>query len=96
LLHDTELPDTIFWAVDSVSTGGQFPPGDPVAVAVAVGVGDTPPPAQTFSVSALATVLEPLYPPAPIIRLLPIAEPVTNDRNSFMFGELVQVSVLGS
>src|SRR5437870_4572170 len=43
-LHDTELPDTISWLVDSVITGGQFPPGDPVGVAVAVGVGVGDPP----------------------------------------------------
>src|SRR6266404_1024337 len=60
-----------------------------VAVAVAVGVGVAPP--QIPSVSALATVVEPLYPPAAMIGLFPIALPDTNDRGTFMFGEAVQV-----
>ena len=58
------------------------------AVAVAVGVGATP---QTTSASTLATVVEPVYPPAAIRRLLPIAAPDGNDRPIFMLGELVQV-----
>ena len=62
------------------------------AVAVAVGVGATP---QTTSASTLATVVEPLYPPAAINRLLPIAAPDGNDRPMFMLGELVQLSVAG-
>ena len=67
-----------------------------VGVGVVVGVGVGVAPAQTISVSALATVLDPLKPPAAIIRLLVIAPPVENDRTSFMFGEAVHVSVLGS
>jgi hypothetical protein len=62
------------------------------AVAVAVGVGASP---QTPSVSALATEVEPLYPPPAIIRLLPIAAPDGNDRPVFRLGELVQVLVTG-
>lgn len=62
------------------------------AVAVAVGVGATP---QTISVSTLAIVVEPSYPPAAINRLLPIAAPDGNDRPMFMLGELVQVFVEG-
>ena len=65
-----------------------------VAVAVGVAVGVAPPP-QIPSVSALATVVAPLYPPAAMIRLLPIALPATNDRTTFMFGEAVQVLVAG-
>jgi len=64
-----------------------------VRVAVAVGVGVAPP--QIPSVSALATVVEPLYPPAAMIRLLPIALPATNDRTTFMFGEAVHVLLAG-
>ena len=64
-----------------------------VRVAVAVGVGVAPP--QIPSVSALATVVEPLNPPAAMIRLLPIALPDTNDRTTFMFGEAVQVLLAG-
>jgi hypothetical protein len=41
-------------------------------------------------------VAEPSYPPAAIIRLLPIAPPLVNDRIPFMFGEGVHVSVAGS
>jgi len=62
------------------------------AVAVAVGVGATP---QTASVSALATVVEPSYPPAAISKLLPIAAPDGNDRATVMLGELVQVLAAG-
>ena len=64
-----------------------------VGETVAVGVGVAPP--QIPSVSALATVVEPLYPPAAMIRLLPIALPATNDRTTFMFGEAVQVLLAG-
>ena len=64
-----------------------------VGETVAVGVGVAPP--QIPSVSALATVVEPLYPPAAMIRLFPIALPDTNDRGTFMFGEAVQVLLAG-
>jgi hypothetical protein len=64
-----------------------------VGLAVAVGVGVPPP--QIPSVSALATVVEPLNPPAAIIRLLPIAPPDGNDRTTFMFAELFHVLVAG-
>jgi len=62
------------------------------AVAVAVGVGATP---QITSVSTLAIVVEPSYPPAAISRLLPMAAPEANDRPIFRLGELVQVLVAG-
>ena len=62
------------------------------AVAVAVGVGTSP---QTSSVSALATDVVPVNPPAAMIRLLPIAAPDGNDRDVFRLGELVQVLVAG-
>jgi hypothetical protein len=62
------------------------------AVAVAVGVGAMP---QTTSVSTLAIVVEPSYPPAAISRLLPIAALDGNDRPIFKLGELVQVLVAG-
>jgi hypothetical protein len=64
--------------------------GDRVGVGVGVGTA-----AQTFSVSALATVVEASYPPAAIIRLLPMAAPDGNDRKLFMFGELAQASLAG-
>jgi hypothetical protein len=66
-----------------------------VAVGETVGVGVGVPPPQMPSVSALATVVEPLYPPAAIIRLLPIAPPDVKERTTFMFGELVQVLLAG-
>jgi hypothetical protein len=69
--------------------------GEAVGVGVAVPVGQMTAAPQTPSVSALATVVEPLYPPAAMIRLLPIAPPDTKERTTFMFGELVQVLVAG-
>ena len=66
-----------------------------VGVAVAVGVGLAQPP-PILSVSVLATVVEPLKPPAAMIRLFPIAAPDTNERTTFMFGELVHVLLAGS
>jgi hypothetical protein len=73
------------------------PTGVAVAVALgeAVGVGVGVPPPQMPSVSALATVVVPLYPPAAMSRLLPIAPPDVKERTVFMFGELVQVLVAG-
>jgi hypothetical protein len=67
-----------------------------VAVGVGVGVGVGEPWPQTSSVSALSTVVEPLYPPAAIIRPSPIVPPEGNVRTVVMFGEVVQVSVTGS
>ena len=100
MLHATELPVTISWLVDCVMVGGQFPPGvgvgDGVPGGVIVGVGDGgggPP--QTFSVSTVAVVATPSYPPEAIIRSVPIAAPVENDRKPFKSGESVQESVAG-
>ena len=75
----------------AVAVGVNVAVGEAVLVGVCVGVGDP----QIPSVSALATVVEPLYPPAAISRLLPIAPPDVNDRTTFMFGELLQVLVAG-
>lgn len=101
MLQATELPVTISWLVDCVMVGGQFPPGVGVGVGVpgggvTVGVGDGgggPP--QTFSVSAVAVVATPSYPPEAIIRSVPIAAPDENDRKPFKSGESVQESVAG-
>ena len=89
MLHDTELPDTMFWVVDSVSTGGQLP-GDPVAVAVAVGVGD----GVTLPQSAFSTVavsLEPLY-PVTTRKLFPSAVPPVKECATFVFCPGLQLS----
>jgi hypothetical protein len=75
---------------DAVGVGVLVGVGE--AVAVAVGVGASP---QTRSVSALAIEVKPSYPPAAIIRLLPIAAPDGNDRPVFRLGELLQVLVAG-
>jgi hypothetical protein len=101
LLHATELPVTISWLVDCVMVGGHCPgvgvglgvPGVPDGVGVGDGGGGPP---QTFSVSAVAVVATPSYPPEAIIRSLPIAAPDENDRKPFRSGESVQVSVAGS
>jgi len=74
-----------------VAVGVRVAVGLAVAVAVGVGVGPT----QMPSVSALATVVEPLYPPAAMSRLLPIALPDVNERTLFMFGEAVQELLAG-
>jgi hypothetical protein len=66
-----------------------------LAVAVGVGVGEGAP-IQTVSFCTVATLSTPLYPPAAISRLSPIAPPDGNERTASRFGELVQVSVAGS
>jgi hypothetical protein len=80
--------------------GGQLPgvgvgDGVPGGVIVGVGVGGGGPP-QTFSVSAVAVVATPSYPPEAIIRSVPIAAPDENARKPFKSGESVQESVAGS
>ena len=62
---------------------------------VTVGVGEDVP-IHTISFCTVATLRTPLYPPAAINRLSPIAPLDGNDRATTMLGEVVQVSVAGS
>ena len=75
---------------EAVGVGVEVGVGE--AVGVGVGVGVNP---QIRSVSVLATVVEPLYPPALISRLLPTTAPDGNDRPVFILGALVQPLVVG-
>src|SRR4029077_7528417 len=97
LLHDTELPLTISWLVDSVITGGQLPPGAgvgdtvPLGVGVGVGVGGGAPPQMDSS----TMFVSPVTPSNPHITssLLPTAVPPVNECATFVFGPVVQLSV---
>jgi hypothetical protein len=66
-----------------------------LGVGVTVGVGEGVP-IQTVSIWTVATLSKPLYPPAAMSRLSPIAPPAGNERAAIRLGELVQVSVAGS
>jgi hypothetical protein len=75
-----------------VAVGVSVAVGVGEAVAVGVGVGVNP---QMRSVSVVATVVEPLKPPALTSRLLPTTAPETKDRDVFKLGALTQVLVVG-
>ena len=66
-----------------------------LGVGVTVGVGEGAP-IQTVSFCTVATLSKPLYPPAAMSRLSPIAPPHGNARTASRLGELVQVSLAGS
>jgi hypothetical protein len=66
-----------------------------VTVGVAVGVREGVS-TQTISFCTVATLTEPLNPPAAMSRLSPIAPAAGNERATSMLGELVHVSLAGS